>query len=369
MALNRTSFKTYCQFPDSVKNEFKVIPWLQLLVYLPLLFEPFNANTLLVVLGCHALLFMILFKVYWVNDNQVIWYFLLAIILSFFTSYYSLASIAFYATTILIAMAHSSFKMRLFYVFITVAAYLCSAWVQSYQLITFLVGLFFTLVNGISVCFQIKALYQQIAIKKTQEEVHITATSNERERIAHDLHDLLGQSLTGISLKAELAIKTLEKSPLITQQQLTEIIEISRNTLKEVRSAVSGYRQSSIETEIINARVGFGALDMQFTCEITPLDLDSDIEQTLAWIIREGTTNVMRHSKASHCHISLKVQQKQLTLMIHDDGTVNNSIENPAEHYLGTGIISMRQRCNAIHANFSISQDKGYLITVSKELS
>jgi len=369
MALNRTTFKTYCQFPDSVKNEFKVIPWLQLLVYLPLLFEPFNANTLLVVLACHALLFMILFKVYWVNDNQVIWYFLVALILSFFTSFYSLASIAFYATTILVAMAHSIFKIRLFYVFIIVAVYLCSAWVQSYQPTTFLVGLFFTLVNGISVCFQIKALYQQIAIKKTQKEVHITATSNERERIAHDLHDVLGQSLTGISLKAELAIKTLEKSPLIAQQQLSEIVEISRNTLKEVRAAVSGYRQSTIETEIINARVAFGALDMQFSCEITPIDLDRDIEQSLAWIIREGTTNVMRHSKAKHCHISLKTQQEQLTLMIHDDGTVNDTMDNIAEHYLGTGISSMRQRCHAIQANFSISQDKGYLITVNKELS
>jgi len=367
--LTHSVFKTCYQFPDSIKTEFKVIPWLQVLVYLPLLFEPFNINSLLVIITCHALLFMTLFRVYWAKDNQIIWYFLLALTLSFFTSFYSLASIAFYATTILVAMAHSIFKVRLTYVFITVAVYLCSAWLQSYPLATLLVGLFFTLVNGISVCYQIKALYQQIAIKRTQEEVHLTATSSERERIAHDLHDVLGQSLTGISLKAELAIKTLEKSPSITQQQLIEILEISRKTLKEVRAAVSGYRQSTIATEIVNARVGFATLGIRFSCDIASIDLVPSIEQALAWVIREASTNVMRHSKAKHCHISFKVEQNQLILIIYDNSQINNTTDKSTEHHIGTGIISMRQRCHAIQAKFSLSQDKGYLITVSKDLS
>jgi two-component system sensor histidine kinase DesK len=367
--LTRSDFKKYYQFPDSIKSEFKVIPWLLFLIYLPMFFEPFNVPALLIVLTCHVLLSMALFRAYWADDNQVAWYFIFALALSFFTAYFSLASIVFYATTILIAMAHSIFRVRVIYVFITVAIYLCSAWIQSYPLTTFLVGLFFTLVNGISLCYQMKALYQQIAIKKTQEEVRLTATSSERERIAHDLHDLLGQSLTGISLKAELAIKTIEKSPAVAQQQLNEILAISRKTLKEVRAAVSGYRQSTIANEIINARVGFGALGINFTCEIEPVVLESDIEQALAWIVREGTTNIMRHSKANHCEITLKVQKKQLTLMIRDNGGQNSSVNNQNETHIGTGIISMRQRCHAIQAEFSLFQDDQYLITVRKELT
>lgn len=367
--MNRSDFKTFYQFPDAIKREFKVVPWLLFLAYLPLLFSPFNVSALVVILSCHILLSVTLFKVYWVKDKQVIWYFLFALLLSFFTSFYSSAAIVFYAGTILVAMAHSIFRRRLIYVFIIVAVYLCSAWLQSYALSTFLVGLFFTLINGISVCYQMQALYQQIALKKTQEEVRLTATSNERERIAHDLHDVLGQSLTGISLKAELAIKTLEKSPAITQQQLIEIVDISRKTLQEVRSAVSGYRQSSIETEIINARVGFATLGIRFSCDIATIDLEAEIEQALAWVIREGTTNVMRHSKAKHCQVSLKVKDKQLTLMIGDNGLGNSATNEVAEQYIGTGIISMRQRCHAIQANFSISQNKEYLITVNKELS
>jgi len=367
--LTHRAFKSFYQFPDSLKSEFKVIPWLQLLVYLPLFFEPFNISVLAIIVPCHILLIMTLFKVFWVKDKLVIGYLLLALLLSFFTSFYSLASIAFYATTILVAMAHSAFRVRLIYVFMTVVVYLCTAWLQNYSLTTLLVGLFFTLVNGISVCYQIKALYQQIAIKKNQDEVRLTATSNERERIAHDLHDVLGQSLTGISLKAELALKTLEKSPALAKQQLSEILEISRSTLKEVRTAVSGYRQSTIEAEIINARVGFGTLSINFTAQIAPIKLEPDIEQAFAWVIREATTNVMRHSKAKQCHISLNVQQKLLTLTINDNGREKKATNNGTEHAIGTGIISMRQRCHAIEATFALSHAQGYVITVNKELS
>ena len=140
--LRSLALKTFSQFPDSVKAEFKAIPWLQVLVYLPLLFEPFTGESLGIVIACHALLFPCLFRVYWVKESQIIGYFLFALAISFLCSFYSLASIAFYAITILVAMAHSSFNVRLGYVLVIVATYLCSAWLQSYQLTTFLVGLF-----------------------------------------------------------------------------------------------------------------------------------------------------------------------------------------------------------------------------------
>jgi len=355
-----------------VKAEFKVIPWLQVFVYLPLLFEPFTLESLAVVITCHALLFPCLFRVYWVKESQIVGYFVVALAVSFFSSFYSLASIAFYAITILVAMAHSSFNVRLGYVVVIVATYLCSAWLQSYQMTTFLVGLFFTLVNGVSVCYQIKALYQQLAVKQTHEEVRLTATSNERERIAHDLHDVLGQSLTGISLKAELAIKVFDKSPATSQQQLSEILQISRDTLQAVRAAVSGYWQSNIDTEVISARVGFGTKGIKFSCDIVDIPLDPMIEQTFAWVIREASTNIMRHSKANYCHLGITLDKKTLMLVITDNGgglQPSDSVINSNESTIGTGLLSMRQRCHAIQASFSLSQQKGYTITVIKELS
>ena len=232
--------------------------------------------------------------------------------------------------------------------------------------------------NGVSVCYQIKALYQQLAVKQTQEEVRLTAASSERERIAHDLHDVLGQSLTGISLKAELAIKVFDKSPAIAQQQLSEILQISRDTLQAVRAAVSGYWQSNIDTEVISARVGFGTKGIKFSCDIVDIPLDPIIEQTFAWVIREASTNIMRHSKASACHLRITLEKKTLVLVITDNGgdlqTTDNAVNNTAndtanntESTIGTGLLSMRQRCHAIQASFSLNQQKGYTITVTKE--
>lgn len=361
--------KEYYQFPDSLKTEFKAIPWLQFLVYIPFFLQPFDIETLFIVLVCHAIIFSISFKVYWLEDNQVIFPFLLALTLSFFTSFYSVSSIALYAITILVAMAHSMFRIRLLLVLVVVCVYLLSAWLQKYDAFIFLIGLFFTLVNGISVCYQIQALYKQLAIKQDQEEVRTLATSTERERIAHDLHDVLGQSLTGISLKAELALRTLEKSPSVAKQQLSDIIDISRNTLTEVREAVSDYRKTTIENEVASARIAFGAINIKFKSDIEPISLETPIEQALAWVIREATTNVMRHSKANLCQVILKTNKKILTLVISDDGIGGANKPDDLGNTFGTGIVSIRQRCNTIDAKFQLAQTNGYTITVIKELT
>jgi two-component system sensor histidine kinase DesK len=274
-----------------------------------------------------------------------------------------------YAITILVAMAHSMFRTRILLVLVVVAVYLLSAWLQEYDVVIFLVGLFFTLVNGVSVCYQIQALYKQLAIKQNQEEVRILATSTERERIAHDLHDLLGQSLTGISLKAELALKTFEHNPSVTQQQLTEIIDISRNTLKEVREAVSDYRQTTIANEITSARIAFGAMNIKFESDIEPISLEPSIEQALAWVIREATTNAMRHSKANLCQVTLKINNNVLSLIINDNGIGSGKNDDELGDNFGTGIVSIRQRCNTINAQFHLSQTNGYLIKVTKEMA
>ncbi len=315
------------------------------------------------------MIFSLSFKVFWLEDKQVIWPFLLVLSLTFFTSFYSVACIALYAITILVAMAHSMFRMRMLLVFVVVTVYLLSAWLQEYDLVIFLVGLFFTLVNGVSVCYQIQALYKQLAIKQNQEEVRRLATSTERERIAHDLHDVLGQSLTGISLKAELALRTFEQNPSVAQQQLSEIIDISRNTLKEVREAVSDYLQTTIVNEITSARIAFGAINIKFETDIEPLLLEPSVEQAMAWVIREATTNVMRHSKANHCQITLKNKNNVLTLIISDNGIGWGKKNDELGDNFGTGIVSIRQRCNTINAQFHLSQTNGYMIKVSKEMS
>jgi two-component system sensor histidine kinase DesK len=367
LSLSSLNFKEYYQFPHSVKNEFRVIPWLQLLVYIPLAIEPISAKVLAAVLLSHGVIFAALFKAYWLNDEHVVWPFLLALVASFICSFYSLVSIGLFAITVRVAMAHHDFKRRVYFVIAIVSVFLLSAWLQNYSTLVLFVGLFFTLVNGISVCYQVESLYKQVAIKQSQEEVRLVATSTERERIAYDLHDVLGQSLTGITLKAELALKTIDKDSRITKQQLDEIIDISRSTLKEVRETVSGYRQSSIENELVSARIGFGTLGINFDCTVDDFQIEQGTEQALAWIIREATTNIMRHANASRCQLTLTKKGKQLRLTIKDNGIT--SPDTQLQQQIGTGLTSIKQRCHAINGKFSLITIPSYILTVTKEIT
>jgi len=366
-SLNLQNKKEYYQFPNSLKNEFKVIPWLQLLIYIPLLIEPISAQALVVIFLCHSVTFVVLFKAYWLNDKQVVYPFLLALVASFICSFYSLVSIGLFAITVMVAMAHHNFKRRLYFVAVIVSTFLLSAWQQNYTTLALLVGLFFTLVNGVSVCYQMESLYKQIAVKQNQDEVRLMATSTERERIAYDLHDVLGQSLTGITLKAELALKMIDKDSAITKQQLKEIIDISRSTLKEVRETVSGYRQSTIENELVSARIGFGTLGIHFDCTVDELQIEQGTEQALAWIIRESTTNIMRHAKASKCQLQLTKDDKELRLFIKDNGIVNS--DKQLQQQIGTGLLSIKQRCQTINAKFSLITTPSYILTITKEIT
>jgi two-component system sensor histidine kinase DesK len=328
--------------------------------------EPISANALAVILLSHAIIFMALFKAYWLKDEHVVWPFFLALIASFICYFYSLVSIGLFAITVMVAMAHHDFKRRLSFVIAIVSVFLLSAWLQNYSTLVLLVGLFFTLVNGVSVCYQIESLYKQVAIKQSQEEVRLVATSTERERIAYDLHDVLGQSLTGITLKAELALKTMEKDSRISKQQLEEIIDISRSTLKEVRETVSGYRQSTIENELVSARIGFGTLGISFDCTVDDFQIEQGTEQALAWIIREATTNIMRHANASICQLKLTESAKELRLFIKDNGIAG--VDTKIQQEIGTGLSSIKQRCHAINGKFSLITTPSYILTVTKEI-
>lgn len=266
-------------------------------------------------------------------------------------------------------MAHSQPRIRLVFVFVIVFVYLLAAWIQKYSTTVFFIGLFFTLVNGLSIYYQIKSLYRQIATRHSNEEVKVLAASSERERIALDLHDALGHRLTGITLKAELALKLFDKNSVEAKKQLSEIIDLSRGTLKDVRETVAGYRQTNIYNELANARMGFGLRNIQFVQLINTDQLDGLTENThqeFSWIIREAATNIMRHSSATKCQISLQKNAKKTELIISDNGQKTDKSSRIIE---GNGIISIRQRCDKVNAKCKLSTHNGFIITVTQEIA
>src|SRR5262249_42079992 len=133
-------------------------------------------------------------------------------------------------------------------------------------------------------------------LREAREELARMAVTEERLRIARDLHDLLGHSLSVIALKSELAGKLVARDPAGAAQELADIEAVSRQALAEVREAVQGYRGLALDDALDGARAALSAAGIDLRLENGKVDVPPAVESVLAWAVREGTTNVVRHS-------------------------------------------------------------------------
>ena len=176
---------------------------------------------------------------------------------------------------------------------------------------------------------------------EAQVEVRSLAASAERERIARDLHDLLGHTLTLVAIKADLAVRLSLSAPERAKQEMEEVVQAARDALGEVRLAVAGMRGASLALEIERAGQALAASGIAAELPCVPSGLESDSEAVLAMVLREAVTNVVRHAGARFCRIALTVEADDaLLLRVEDDGTAGQIVE-------GAGLAGMRARLAA----------------------
>lgn len=158
-------------------------------------------------------------------------------------------------------------------------------------------------------------------LHEAREELATAAVTQERLRFARDLHDLLGYSLSAITLKSELTHRLAAIDPDRARHELAEVLEISRQALADVRSVALSYRELSFDEETQSAQALLSAADIEVTVRIDACDqLPKDVTVTLATVLREGVTNLLRHSKAEHCEIVLCSSRHLVTMDITNDG-------------------------------------------------
>jgi two-component system sensor histidine kinase DesK len=168
----------------------------------------------------------------------------------------------------------------------------------------------------------------------------------ERVRLARDLHDLLGHTLSMITLKSELARLLIKEDPDRCAQELSEIERVARQTLREVREAVAGYRQPRLESELNGARQLLEAARIDAQIELITEELPPVIDAILAWTVREGVTNVIRHSRARHCLIRLTREHGSVCADVINDGGRRAHVESTAAR--GLGLSGLRERVTAL---------------------
>jgi two-component system, NarL family, sensor histidine kinase DesK len=175
------------------------------------------------------------------------------------------------------------------------------------------------------------------ALIKEHERAEEFAKIAERERIARDMHDLLGHTLSVIVLKSELASKLADRDPHRAAAEIRDVEAISRNALAEVRRAIHGYRGERLRDELESARKTLSAASVNLTEDVKPCTLGADEERALALGLREAVTNVVRHSRAASCRISLAPEMGAVRLTVEDDGVGGDLVE-------GAGLSGMRAR-------------------------
>lgn len=185
--------------------------------------------------------------------------------------------------------------------------------------------LFPALLGGFSMAGVQQLIRTTVQLREARATVAQLAANEERLRLARDLHDLLGHSLSLITLKSELAGRMLPGHPEQAAAQVADIERVSRQALADVRGAVTGYRRPTLPGELAGARIALAAAGIAADVPAeAPDGVPEKAEEALAWALREAVTNVVRHSGARSCAVGLAPRQtldgRVLELTVEDDG-------------------------------------------------
>ncbi|MEP6634212.1 MAG: sensor histidine kinase, partial [Luteimonas sp.] len=209
-----------------------------------------------------------------------------------------------------------------------------------------------TMVIGIIVNVERSNDERDVALKLSHDEVRKLAATAERERIGRDLHDLLGHTLSLITLKLELGRKLLDRDPPAARREFEEAERVARHALAEVRSAVTGIRSTDLAAELASARLLLESSRVHMEYE-SPPGLPPDIERGLSLVLREAVTNIARHADAGRAHIEFAVEGNAVQMRITDDGRGGIATD-------GNGLSGMRERVAALGGTLSIDSPKAH---------
>ncbi len=189
--------------------------------------------------------------------------------------------------------------------------------------------------------YAVRERQAQGKLRMAQEEVERLAKIAERERIARDLHDVLGHTLSLIVLKSELAGRLLDRDQERARKELQDVEETARRTLADVRQAIRGYRSEGLVAEVERARLVLTAAGVEPALELGEVSLGPSTETVLSLALREAVTNIVRHAQATRCTIRVQQFGDELRVIIEDNGRA-------AELSEGNGLRGMRERVEAL---------------------
>lgn len=195
-------------------------------------------------------------------------------------------------------------------------------------------------------------------LKFANEKIAELIILEERERIARDLHDTLGQKLSLIGLKSDLARRLIIKNPEQAQNELKDVQQTARTALNEVRKMVSSMKGIRLSDELVQVKQLLDAAQIEFSpVDISHLKKVSLLtENILSMCLKEAITNVVKHSGASICSVSIEQTWEEITMTIEDNGIFK---EKDASQYKGHGLVGMKERLEFANGSLELDTSNG----------
>jgi two-component system sensor histidine kinase DesK len=242
------------------------------------------------------------------------------------------------------------------------AALLLFAWVIGMRWHEWIFILFMSVMVAVSSILFATLEENNRKLAESRETARQMTVVAERERIARDLHDLLGHTLTVVAVKADLAAKLLGRDPQRAAAEIDDIRSTARTALADIRAAVTGMRATTLAAEVAQARQALAAAGVTLNYSAAIDELPDHLEATLAYLVREGVTNVVRHAQAARCDIRIERDVDAVRLELRDDGAGGVTRE-------GNGLRGMRARVEQYAGSLSITSDSGTRITIRMPLA
>lgn len=204
-------------------------------------------------------------------------------------------------------------------------------------------------------------------LENAKERIAELIIHEERQRIARDLHDTLGQKLSMIGLKSDLATRLVEKNPKAAIQEIKEIRHTARIALKEVRELVSNMKAVKLSDECIRVEKMLQAAEIHYQLigDVHKLKIPILVENVLSMCLKEAVTNIVKHSGAKHCKIEIQQNENEVMMMIEDDGKGLNEKVG----YEGNGLKGIRERLEFINGTLTIENNPGAKLTITIPLT
>lgn len=196
-----------------------------------------------------------------------------------------------------------------------------------------------------------------------RERISELVIFEERQRIARDLHDTLGQKLSLIGLKSDLAGKLISRDPRAAERELQDIRQTASTALKEVRELVEDIRMTKVKDELVRVKQILKAAEMDVTIKGDPVFRDTPplIENVLSMCMKEAVTNVVKHSYGTACQIEFEQLQDALVIRVKDDGI---GIPGQGKNLPGNGLTGIQERLEFVNGSLSVKANGGTTVTI-----